>query len=92
MRLGELVAEPAQEDCRYGGEYPGDARCILDDVVDDQKIVRGYGSQAYDEPDDETHESFAVFGALVRGFSHDARFLSLALPHGGLLFARRDKW
>lgn len=66
-------------------------RRVLDDVVDDQEIVDGYGSQAYDEPDDEAYEPFAVFGTLVRGFSHDAWFLSLALPHGGLLFARRDK-
>lgn len=64
MRLGELVAEPAQENRRYGGEYPGDARRVLDDVVDDQEIVDGYGSQAYDEPDDEAYEPFAVFARL----------------------------
>lgn len=50
MRLGKLVAKPSQEDCRDRGENPGNARRVLDDVVNDQEIVRANGGEAYDDP------------------------------------------
>lgn len=67
---------------RDRGENPGNARRVLDDVVNDQEIVRANGGEAYDEPDDEAYEPFAVLGALVCRLPHDAGLLSPVLSHG----------